>query len=154
MHEWWAPEVSAKFETRAKCVADAYSAFEVEPGLHVNGELTLGENIADLGGVKESFQAYKAWETRHAAHAADAANGAATPAVPGLTNDQLFFVAFGQAWCSLTTPEAARVRIKVDPHAPPQFRAVGPLAHNPAFAAAFQCAPGTPMNPEQRCEVW
>ena len=145
MHEWWAPEVSAKFEARAKCVSDAYSAFEVEPGLHVNGELTLGENIADLGGVKEAYQAYKGWEARH---------GTPEPAVPGLTNDQLFFVAFGQVWCSLTTPEAARMRIKVDPHSPPQFRAVGPLINNPAFAAAFQCAPGTPMNPAERCEVW
>jgi putative endopeptidase len=145
MREWWEPEVSAKFQTRAQCVSDAYSAFEVEPGLHVNGDLTLGENIADLGGVKESFAAYKAWEQRH---------GVPPAAVPGLTDDQLFFVAFGQVWCAVTAPEAARVRVKVDPHSPPQFRAVGPLANNPDFATAFHCAAGTPMNPAQRCEVW
>lgn len=143
--EWWEPEVAKRFEERAACVRDDYSSFEVEPGTHVNGQLTLGENLADLGGVKETYRAYKSWEGRH---------GAPPPAVPGLTNDQLLFVAFGQVWCSLVTPEEERRRITTDPHSPPRFRVIGALSNNAAFAEAFHCAEGTPMHPKNACEVW
>jgi len=145
MHEWWDPQVVARFEERAQCVERLYSGYEVDQGVRVNGKLTLGENIADLGGIKESYGAYKAWEAEH---------GAPTPPVPGLTNDQLFFVGFAQTWCELMTPERARMQVTVDPHSPAMFRVQGPLASFQAFAEAFSCAPGTPMNPESRCEVW
>jgi putative endopeptidase len=145
LREWWAPEVSARFEERAQCVSDLYATYEVEPGVHLNGPLTVGENIADLGGLKGTLAAYKLWEARH---------GAPAPAVPGLTNEQLLFVAWGQVWCTVMSPEVARLRVATDPHSPSRFRVDGPMANIPAFAAAFQCAPGTPMNPEKRCEVW
>jgi predicted metalloendopeptidase len=145
MREWWEPSVVARFEERAKCVEDLYSGYEVEPGVKVNGKLTLGENIADLGGIKESYGAYKAWEAEH---------GAPPSPVPGLTNDQLFFLGYAQSWCQLMTPERARLLVSVDPHSPARFRVQGPLASFPAFAQAFSCAPGTPMNPANRCEVW
>jgi predicted metalloendopeptidase len=74
--------------------------------------------------------------------------------VPGLTDEQLFFVAYAQVWCSLSTPEEDRLRITTDPHSPPKFRVLGALTQNPAFAGAFACAEGTPMNPASRCEVW
>jgi putative endopeptidase len=145
LREWWEPEVSARFEKRAQCVSDLYATYEVEPGVHLNGPLTLGENIADIAALKEILAAYRLWATRHGAPAA---------AVAGLTNEQLLFVAWGQVWCAVMSPELARLQVSTDPHSPARFRVNGPMANTPAFAVAFQCAPGTPMNPEKRCEVW
>jgi len=145
MEEWWEPEVAEKFEARAQCVDDFYSEYEVEPGAPVNGKLTLGENIADIGGLKASYQAYKAWEARH---------GEPEPIVEGLTNDQLLFVAWGQVWCTLQTPEQARLQVTTDPHSPAQFRVSGPVAHIPEFARAFGCKAGDAMLPEEQCLVW
>ena len=145
MREWWDPAVVARFEERARCVETWYSKYEVEPGAKVNGKLTLGENIADLGGIKQAYRAYKAWEEK---------NGAPPSPVPGLNNDQLFFVGFAQSWCERMTPERARMHVSVDPHSPARFRVEGPLAHFPAFSEAFACAPATPMNPKDKCEVW
>ncbi len=144
-HEWWAPEVSARFEKQASCISDYYSKFEVEPGVHVNGALTLGENIADIGGLKQAYAAFKLWEKRHPD---------APPAIEGLTNEQLLFVAWGQAWCTVASPEAERLQVTTDPHSPSRFRVDGPMSQNPAFAAAFQCKPGQPMRPEEQCVVW
>jgi putative endopeptidase len=144
--EWWAPSVAEKFEIRAKCIEDQYSGFAVQPGLNLNGKLTLGENIADNGGIKESYVAYKAYEVAHP--------DAAKPAVEGMTNDQLFFVAFAQTWCSLATPQIEQMLVKVDPHSPPKFRVNGPLTNFATFASVFQCAEGAPMRPANACEVW
>ena len=146
LREWWEPAVAEKFEARAQCVDDFYSGLEVAPGVNVNGRLTLGENIADIGGVKQAHAAYRRWQDRDG-------DGTA-PAVPGLTDEQLFFVAYGQIWCSLSTPEEDRLRITTDPHSPPKFRVRGALTQVPAFAAAFRCAEDAPMNPKDRCEVW
>ena len=145
LREWWEPEVAAKFEKEAACVDAQYSAFEVEPGVHVNGKLTLGENIGDIGGVKEAYVAYQGWKKRH---------GAPEVLVPGLTDDQLFFVAFSQVWCSLSTPEFLRNQVTTDPHSPGQIRAIAPLLNQPAFSEAFSCPAGSKMNPRERCTVW
>lgn len=145
LREWWEPEVAQKFERQAACVEKYYSGLEVEPGLNVNGKLTLGENIADIGGLKQSHAAYKLWEQRH---------GAPEPIVEGLTNEQLIFVAWGQNWCTVMSPELARLQVTTDPHTPAQFRVSGPVAHIPAFAEAFQCEVGAPMRPEEQCLVW
>ncbi len=145
LREWWDPAVVTRFTDRTKCVSDLYSGFEVEPGVKVNGQLTLGENIADFGGVKASFRGWQAWSER---------NGKPAPMIEGFTNDQLFFLGFAQGWCSLRSPEFSRMLVTVDPHSPPQFRVDGPLSNFPGFAQAFQCAEGTPMNPAKRCEVW
>ena len=145
MEEWWEPEVAERFVAQAQCVDDYYSNYEVAPGAKVNGKLTLGENIADIGGIKEAYTAYKQWEERHPGTA---------PAVDGLTNDQLFFVAWAQDWCTLATEEVERQLVTVDPHSPSKFRVLGPMSQNPVFAQAFQCEPGTPMNPENQCVVW
>lgn len=143
--EWWEPQVSAAFEQRVACVVEQYDRYEALPGKFVNGELTAGENIADIGGLKEAYFAYQSW----------AQERGGDPAVAeGMTNEQVFFVAWAQNWCQhVAEPEAVR-RLEVDPHSPGQFRAIGPLVNLPEFAAAFQCAEGTPMNPPDRCEIW
>ncbi len=145
LSEWWAPEATERFEAQAKCVDDFYAAYEVEPGLNVNGKLTLGENIADVGGLKQGYDAYKLWEARH---------GEREPFIEGLTNEQLLFVAWGQVWCTVAAPEALRLQVTTDPHSPSQFRVNGPISNNPAFVEAFGCAPGTPMRPANQCVVW
>jgi len=142
--EWWEPSVSARFEERAECVDNLYTGYEVQPDVHLNGKLTLGENIADLGGVKQAFAAYQTWLKGHPGN----------EGFGGLTNDQLFFVGFAQTWCQLATPEVERMLTTVDSHSPARFRVVGPLSNFPQFAATFQCAENTPMNPAKRCEVW
>ena len=144
--EWWEPEVAAKFEERAKCVSDLYGSYEVQPGLKLNGKLTLGENIADLGGIKEAYTAYRRWAAENPEKNA--------PLADGLTSDQLFFVGFAQTWCSLQTPEIERMLVTVDTHSHPRYRVMGPLSNLEAFAETFGCAEGTPMNPKEVCEVW
>jgi putative endopeptidase len=145
LEEWWEPAVSARFDERAACVVKQYDAYEAEPGLHVIGKLTLGENIADIGGLRQSYDAYKVWEKR---------NGKPGPSLGKLSPEQLFFVAHGQVWCQLTTPEQLRLRVTTDSHSPGRFRVIGPISNHPAFAEAFQCKPGMPMTPAEKCEVW
>jgi endothelin-converting enzyme/putative endopeptidase len=145
LEEWWDPSASRKFEERAACVVDLYEGYQVQPGVHLNGKLTLGENIADLGGVKESYRAYHDWLEKHPGPQAS---------VPGLTGDQLFFVGFAQTWCTVASPEFERLRATTDSHSTARFRVQGPLSNFPAFAQAFHCAEGTPMSPKNRCEVW
>lgn len=145
LREWWEPQVAERFEERAQCVRDLYSGYEVLPGVHIQGDLTAGENIADFGGVKQAYEAYKRWQSRQEE---------LPPPPDGLTHDQLFFVAYAQVWCALSTPEVDRLRVTVDPHSPPRFRVIGPMSNNPIFAEAFGCEEGTPMHPKQICEVW
>ncbi|HEV7670962.1 MAG TPA: M13 family metallopeptidase [Thermoanaerobaculia bacterium] len=145
LREWWDPAVVTRFQERTQCVENLYSGFEVEPGVKINGKLTLGENIADFGGIKASFHGLHSWAER---------NGNPGPLVPGFTNDQLFFLGFAQSWCSIRRPEFSKMLATVDPHSPPNFRVDGPLSNFPAFAETFKCAEGTPMNRAQRCEVW
>lgn len=145
MEQWWDDTAVESFTGRTACVEQLYSGYEVQPGVNVNGKLTLGENIADLGGIKKSFQAYREHVSQH---------GEGEPSVDGVTDDQLFFVAFAQTWCMKSTPEIERMLITVDSHSPARFRVVGPAASLPQFAEVFGCADGTPMNPVERCEVW
>jgi putative endopeptidase len=144
MKNWWQADDQKKFAERGTCVAEQYSTFEALPGKKVNGRLTLGENIADLGGVKMAFQAYRGLRS-----GADK-----TYIADGFTEDQQFFIGVGQAWCSQDRPEEIERRLTTDVHAPPRFRVFGALRNLPAFAEAFQCAKGTPMNPENSCSVW
>jgi predicted metalloendopeptidase len=146
LREWWEPSVSKKFEERAACIEKQYTGFEVQPELHLNGKLTLGENIADNGGIKQAYSAYKAYEAAHP--------GSEQPAVEGFTNDQLFFIAFAQTWCSLATPEIEKLLVTVDPHSPPKFRVNGPLSNFDQFSSTFQCAGGLAMHPAAACVVW
>lgn len=142
--DWWAPGAVEAFEEAASCVSDLYSGFEVEVGHPVDGELTLGENIADLGGVRTAFRAYRGWVAEHGPE----------PKVAGLTGEQQLFVAYAQAWCTLAAPEFERVQVKTGVHSPGEFRVNGVVSQLPEFAETFRCAEGTPMRPKERCEVW
>ena len=147
--EWWNETAVKNFEERAQCVDNLYSTYEVQPGVKLNGKLTLGENIADFGGIKQAHRAYLRWAE------ANGEDPLAT-AVEGLTAEQLMFVGFGQIWCSKSTPEVDKVLAKTDPHANPRYRINGPLSNLPGFWEAFSCEEGTPMHPPaaQVCEVW
>lgn len=148
--EWWEPAAVEKFEVAAKCVEEQYDQYVVvpatadQPEAKLNGALTLGENIADLGGARLAYRAYHQWVTEHGPE----------PTLAGLSGDQQFFVALAQGWCSVAAPELQRMRVQVDPHSAPRFRVNGPLVNLPEFRAAFQCTEGQPMAPADRCEVW
>ena len=144
VESWWTPEVKAKFDAKATCVAEQYSGYEVVPGVKLNGRLTLGENIADIGGVKMAYAAYRRMR----------AGATETQVADGFSEDQQFFLAYGQAWCTKTREELARTLAQVDPHSAPEFRINGASADVPQFAQAFSCAEGTPMHPKAACEVW
>ncbi len=145
LREWWEPQVSKQFDERAACVDKTYSEIEVLPGVKLNGKLTLGENIADFGGIKEAFGAYQTWAKDHPSE---------KPFVEGYTDDQLFFIGFAQGWCTLQSEEVTRLRAVTDPHSPPEQRVNVPLAHFPGFWETYQCGEGTPMHAENACEVW
>jgi putative endopeptidase len=143
LDDWWQPADKVAFEAKAACVADQYSTFEVSPGQSVNGRLTLGEDIADLGGVKAAFRAYRTVRKDAKPTVAD-----------GFTEDQQFFVAVAQDQCTKERPETMQRSLATDTHAPPRFRVDGALRNLPAFGEAFHCARGAPMNPIARCQVW
>jgi predicted metalloendopeptidase len=113
----------------------------------LNGKLTLGENIADFGGIKQAHRAFVTWSGTHGIDPKQRAIGE-------LTREQLFFVAFGQLWCTTSTPEIERVLALTDPHSHPRYRVNGPLSNLPAFWDAFACTQGEPMRPANTCEVW
>ena len=137
LHEWWSPAVSKAFEERAACVADKYDQYVAVEDVHLNGKLTLGENIADIGGLKMALSALHQKKGRMNAQ-----------------TDREFFVAFAQAWCTNYRPEAARLQAQTNPHSTAQWRVNGPVSDNADFAKAFSCKAGSPMNPEKKCAVW
>jgi len=143
LRDWWTGPVGKEFETRAQCVIDQYSGYVAVDDLHLNGKLTLGENIADLGGIKLAHAAYVT------------ARGSATPQQIGKwTDEQLFFLGTAQSWCMKRRPETARMRVTTDPHSPAQFRVDGPMSNLPEFSAAFQCKPGDKMVRKMQCTIW
>jgi endothelin-converting enzyme/putative endopeptidase len=145
MQEWWAPEAATAFEEQTVCIEKAYSEYEVQKGMFINGKLTMGENIADHGGIRESFNAYRNWV---------ATNGEEKTGIEGVTNEQLFFLSYAQSWCSKATPEMEALLLTVDTHSPPKARVNLPLAHYPEFGKVWGCEPATPMVAENACEVW
>jgi predicted metalloendopeptidase len=137
LREWWTPDVSKAFQERAECVAKQYDGYIAVEDVHLNGHLTLGENIADIGGLKMALAALHQRQ------------GKADPAV-----DREYFTAFAQTWCTSYRPEAARLQAQTNPHSTAQWRVNGPVSDNPDFAAAFSCKAGAPMAPLNRCVVW
>ncbi len=135
LRDWWAPSDSTVFSREASVVADQFSGYVAVDTLQVNGRLTLGENLADYGGLLTAYDALQK------ALARDGRPGL----IDGFTPEQRFFIAYAQSWRSHRRPEAVRSQIAVDPHAPENWRANGPLMNMPQFAAAFGCKPGDPM---------
>jgi predicted metalloendopeptidase len=133
LKDWWTAEDAKRFEARADHIVKQYDAFEVLPGLHINGKLTLGENIADIGGLRVSYEAYKL-----------AARGKELKPIDGFAPDQRFFIAFAQGWRTNQRPEALRLGVTTDVHSPVRWRVLGPVADFPEFRKAFSCEPGSP----------
>jgi putative endopeptidase len=140
---WWTPADAAEFARRTTCIADQYSGFPAAGGLHVNGRTTLGENIADNGGLRIGYLAYQS-----------SLAGKPRQTLDGFTPEQRFFLGFAQVWCSNSTPEAERLQVLTNPHSPGRYRTNGSLANDPDFQQAFHCPAGAPLAPEQRCRVW
>jgi predicted metalloendopeptidase len=145
LRDWWTKETKAKFDEATKCVQEQYSGYEAVPGVKLDGALTSGENIADIGGVKLGFAALEAWEKAHPEE---------HRAVDGFTDPKLFFLAYAQSWCSKETPQFLEMLARTNAHSPARWRVNGPMADVPAFAQAYQCKAGTPLNSGKVCSVW
>jgi putative endopeptidase len=143
LHEWWTPEDRKNFTERGDCVVNQFNGYEVEPGLHQNGKLVLGESIGDLGGLTIAYAAY---EKSFAGHR--------PPDIDGFTPEQRFFLGWAQVWGTNQRAEAARTQTNTDPHPLAQFRGNGPLSNMEAFAKAFGCKKGDAMVREQACKIW
>ena len=145
LRNWWTKEDREKFDARTKCVEDQYAGYIVVDDIHINSKLTLGEDVADLGG---EILAYLAWQ--------DATKGQTLTAKDGLTPEQRFFVGFAQWACDNDRAEDLRVRAATDPHSPSEYRINGVVVNMPEFAAAFACKAGSPMTKpaEKVCKVW
>ena len=145
LHDWWTADDKKNFKAKTEALVKQYSAYEPVPGYHVNGELTLGENIADNSGLAIAFKAYKL-----------SLGGKPAPVIDGLTGEQRFYLGFGQVWRGKTRENAAIVRIKTDPHSPPQVRADGTVKNQPGFYEAFGVKEGDKMYlaPDQRVIMW
>lgn len=141
--DWWTPADGAEFERRASCLVDQYSSYVAVDDVKVNGKLTLGENVADLGGL---ILAYRAWIAETA--------GKNPPATDSLSPLQRFFVGYAQSWCANTRPEAARMRAVTNAHSPEKYRTNGVVSNMPEFAQAFACKAGQPMVKAPACKVW
>lgn len=145
---WWTPDDKENFQKKAECMVDHYSCFRWKPAhMNINGSRTLGENIADNGGLKQSFRAYRNWVDR---------NGIEERLLPGLnlTHNQLFFISFAQLWCTNDRDEFLVHKIQTDSFAPAPFRVLGTLQNSEDFSRAFNCPTGSRMNPEKKCKVW
>jgi endothelin-converting enzyme/putative endopeptidase len=140
LRDWWTPSVKTQFDARAQCLVAQYGAIQPLPGVSIDGQLTLGENIADVAGVKLAYAAL--------------APSTAPREANNFSNAELFFIAYAQAWCENERPEALASSLTTDPHSPASARVNAVLADTPEFAAAFGCPPGTPLAPTQPCAVW
>lgn len=143
--DWWQPEDAEKFEKAASRLVAQYSAFEVLPKLHVNGQLTLGENIGDLTGVTLAYRAYK-----------QSLGTAKAPVIGGLTGDQRFFMGYAQAWRSKAREEQLRNQVLTDPHSPAEFRVNGILRNFTPFYEAFGVKEedGMYLSPDEQVKIW
>jgi endothelin-converting enzyme/putative endopeptidase len=141
LRNWWTPAVEKSFAARAACVVDQFDAFEPLPGEHVDGTLTLGENIADLGGVSIAFDALFDGNDDEAES-------------DGFKAKQVFFLAYAQTHCESLRPEVQSQSLLTDPHSPGRDRVNGPLSNLPTFREAFACPAGAPMVRPEACEVW
>ncbi|KZT28481.1 metalloprotease [Neolentinus lepideus HHB14362 ss-1] len=150
LEEWWTNTTSAGFQVKQDCIVKQYSAYTVDDGkggkIHVNGNLTAGENIGDTGII----QAYRAWQAQY--------DSSKEYLLPGLnyTREQLFFIAFGQVWAQNIKPASAVQRVRTDPHSPNQYRVDGTVSNVPEFAEAFNCSARAKLNPPRakQCILW
>jgi putative endopeptidase len=143
LREWWTADDRKNFDQRASCVEAQFNGYEVEPGLHENGKLVLGESIADLGGLAISYAAYE-----------KSIEGKRPPTLGGFTPEQRFFLGWAQVWGANLRPENARLMANSNEHPLPKFRTNGPLSNLEIFAQAFGCKKGDAMVRETVCKIW
>jgi predicted metalloendopeptidase len=142
--QWWTQKSIDNFKKKAQCIIDQYSDYVMpENGRNLNGQQTQGENIADNGGLRESYKAYMD-------------NIPKQPRLPGVdfTEEQMFFLSFSQIWCSVFKPEGVDDYIDNGVHSPGRYRVIGTLQNNEVFNDAFNCPPGSYMNRDVKCKIW
>ncbi|HTD01941.1 MAG TPA: M13 family metallopeptidase, partial [Chthoniobacterales bacterium] len=146
--DWWSPQSAEEFKKRSEAIVAQYNEYEGLPGLHVNGQLTQGENIADVGGVKLAYAALQKALDKHPEER--------DKKIDGLTPEQRFFLSFAAIWRSKIRDEDQKLRLNTDPHSPAHFRVNGPLSDLPEFAKAFNVPDGAPMvrAADKRVNIW
>jgi putative endopeptidase len=146
--DWWTPTADERFAERSSRLGTQYGGYMPVPDMHINGELTMGENIGDLGGIQMAYAAYHRY--------LDQTSNGQAPVIDGLTGDQRFFLAFAQVWRAKTRDDALRNQILTDPHSPPNFRVNGVVRNVDAWYAAFDVTPDQALYlpPEQRVKIW
>jgi putative endopeptidase len=145
LRDWWTPTDAASFKSRADKVVDEFNGFIPVDTMHIKGKLTLGENLADLGGINVAYEAYK--KTKQ---------GQSNTKIDGFTGDQRFFLSFAQVWRGAMRPEALAQQLMTDPHSPGKFRTDGTVVNIDAWYTAFDVKPGDKMYkaPEDRIKIW
>jgi putative endopeptidase len=145
LNNWWTPADQKRFQERTSCVVRQFESYFIEPGIHHNGKLVLGESIGDLAGAKIAFLAFKKAQQQHPA-----------PTIDGFTPEQQFFIAWGQWRGDEIRPETQRTMVQGDPHPIAKYRVIGPLSNLPEFKQAFSCKEDAPMvrPAADRCQVW
>ena len=143
LKDWWTKKDAVEFEERARCISNQYAQYTVVDDIKINSKLTLGEDVADLGGT---LLAYIAWK--------EATKGKDLPSVDGFTPDQRYFIGMAQWACGSDRPEQKRANAVTDPHSPNEYRINGVVANMPEFGRAFACKVGQPMVRENACKIW
>jgi endothelin-converting enzyme/putative endopeptidase len=146
LRDWWSKGTADSYTAHAQRLVGQYNGYEPIPGTHINGQLTLGENLGDLGGIEAAYQAYRRYVAQHGE----------PPVIDGLTGDQRFFLAYAEAWRAKRREGALRQQLLTDPHSPPQFRVNGIVRNVDAWYKAFDVKPGDKLYlpPEERVHVW
>jgi predicted metalloendopeptidase len=145
LRDWWTAEDNTRFQGHAGKLVDQYAAFSPLPGMNVNGELTLGENIGDLSGLSVAYKAYRL-----------ALGGEPAPVIDGYTGDQRFFIGWAQVWARKYRDDELRKRLVTDPHSPSEYRTNGIVRNMPQFQQAFDVKPGDKLYlpPGQLVRIW
>ena len=146
LRDWWTPASAKAYTERSKAIVAQYAAYEPLPGLHINGELTQGENIADNGGLKIAYAAFQKALAKHPEEA--------NKKIDGFTPDQRFFLAWAQIWRANQRDEDLKLRVNTDPHSPGEFRCNGPLSNMPEFQKAFNLPDDSKMVRKDRTAIW
>jgi endothelin-converting enzyme/putative endopeptidase len=143
MKDWWLPADAKEFEQRARCIEEQYGGYTAVADVKLNGKLTLGENVADNGGLRIAYMALM-----------ELLEGRTRPKIDGYTPEQRFFLGWAQVWCTADRDETARLRAITDPHSPARYRVNGTLSNMPVFHRAFGCRAGQPLVSDTACRVW
>jgi endothelin-converting enzyme/putative endopeptidase len=146
LRDWWTPEAAARYTAHAQMLVKQFDAYEPIPGVHIKGQLTLGENLGDLGGLEAAYGAWRLYVARHGE----------PPVIDGFTGDQRFFIAYAQSWQGKQREGALRAQLLSDPHSPEAYRVNGIVRNLDAWYAAFDVKPGDALYlpPDQRVHVW